>query len=84
MAQGVAHAAKVTMDTLTMFVKSYAYTSVGIASFLQKHNIKSPRLFVPATCHYSWSKAATVLGLGEDNLIHVKVDKFSRQDMTGK
>ena len=81
MAQGIATAANVEMDTLSELVHPYAYTSLGIYNFLKKHNIKSPRVFVPATCHYSWPKAATVLGLGEDNLIHIKVDKMARQDM---
>jgi hypothetical protein len=84
MAVGVAGAAGVTMDTLSGLVHPYAYTSIGIHSFLQKHNINSPRLFVPATCHYSWPKAATVLGLGEDNLIHINVTALARQDMDRK
>ena len=84
MAQGVAKAAGVKMDDLSALMHRYAYTSVGIASFLQKHNINSPRLFVPATCHYSWPKAATVLGIGEDNLIHINVTALARQDMDRK
>ncbi|XP_028411012.1 uncharacterized protein LOC114533638 [Dendronephthya gigantea] len=81
MSADIAKAAKVTMDKLSELVHPYAYTSIGIYNFLTKHNIKSPRVFVPATCHYSWPKAATVLGLGEDNLIHIKVDKMARQEM---
>ncbi|CAB3994442.1 group II decarboxylase family [Paramuricea clavata] len=81
MAEGVAGAAGVSMDILSGLVHPYAYTSIGIYSFLQKHSINSPKLFVPATCHYSWPKAATVLGLGEDNLIHINVTALARQDM---
>lgn len=84
MAQGVADAARVDMATLSDLVHNYAYTTTGIFSFLQKHTIKSPRLFVPATCHYSWPKAATVLGLGEENLKLINVDEKARQDMTRK
>jgi vitellogenic carboxypeptidase-like protein len=84
MAQGVADAAGVSMDVLSGKVHPYAYTSTGIFNFLQKHSINSPRLFVPATCHYSWPKAATVLGLGEDNLIHINVTATARQDMDRK
>ena len=84
MASDVAVAAGVTLDQLSTYVHPYAYTSIGIYNFLKKHDINSPRLFVPATCHYSWPKAATVLGLGEDNLIHVEVDALARQDMSSK
>ena len=84
MAQGVAAAAGVTTDVLSGLVHRYAYTSIGISTFLQKHSIHSPRLFVPATCHYSWPKAATVLGLGEDNLIHINVTALARQSMERK
>ena len=84
MASDVAKLAEVSMDELSTYVHPYAYTSTGIYNFQQKHKINSPQLFVPATCHYSWPKAATVLGLGEDNLIHVEVDALARQDMNSK
>ena len=84
MSDGVAKAAGVSMDALSDYVHKYAYTSVGILDFLRNHDIKSPRAFVPATCHYSWPKAATVLGMGEDNLRHINVDKYARQDTTRK
>ena len=83
MADGVAKAAGVDMDTLSNLAHKHTYTSRGIYDFLKDHNINSPRSFCPATCHYSWPKAATVLGLGEDNLILVEVDRDARQKISG-
>ena len=86
MAEGVAKQAgpDMTMDRLSELAHPHSYTSMGIASFLIKHKVNSPRCFCPATCHYSWPKAATVLGIGEDNLILVNVDDKARQDVNRK
>ena len=56
---------------------------LGYCEFGQKHGIimRSPKVLVPATRHYSWPKAATLLGLGEDAVIGVKVDKNCRMDL---
>ena len=83
MADGVATATGLSLDKISELAHQYAYTSMGIVNFHQAHNIATPHVFVPATCHYSWRKAATVLGIGEDNLIHIKVDELARQDVTG-
>lgn len=83
MADGVATATGLSLDKISELAHQYAYTSMGIVNFHQEHNIATPHVFVPATCHYSWPKAATVLGIGEDNLIHIKVDELARQDVTG-
>lgn len=49
-------------------VSKYSLNSRGIMffslHFLQKEDIKSPALIVPSTKHYSWPKAASVLGMG--------------------
>jgi tyrosine decarboxylase len=39
------------------------------------------KLVVPRSKHYSWDKAADVLGIGQDNLVHVEVDANCRMDM---
>lgn len=41
----------------------------------------SPVILAPATCHYSWSKAAFVLGLGADSLWLVPIDRLGRMDL---
>jgi hypothetical protein len=42
---------------------------------------KVPNYLVPATAHYSWPKAGSLLGLGEDQMLRVAVDKFGRLDL---
>ena len=84
MADGIARAAGVNMDRLSELVHPHSYTSLGIATFLSKHGINSPRCFCPATCHYSWPKAATVLGIGEDNLVLISLDENARQLVSRK
>ena len=37
--------------------------------------IGSPVIIVPATGHYSWSKASHLFGLGRENCLQVKLDK---------
>lgn len=43
---------------------------------------KLGKLLVPQTKHYSWLKAADILGIGSDNLIEVPVDNHFRMDIT--
>ena len=45
------------------------------------YNNNWPIVLVPSTAHYSWPKAAAVLGLGTVNIRHVMVDKFGRMKM---
>lgn len=55
--------------------------SLGHVEFFRKHDaIEPPKLLVPVTSHYSWSKAMKVLGLGTSNLVEVPVDNNMRLD----
>jgi hypothetical protein len=40
-----------------------------------------PAMFGPSTMHYSWPKAAAVLGLGANNIEPIHVDLFARMDV---
>ena len=42
---------------------------------------RGPVLLAPATAHYSWRKAANILGLGEDSLWSVALDGDGRLDL---
>ena len=42
-----------------------------------------PVLLTPATGHYSWPKAATLLGLGQNALVVQRVDLDARLDLDG-
>ena len=37
-------------------------------------------VLVPSTAHYSWAKACRILGIGENQLVHVPVDRRFRMD----
>ncbi|KAI6653662.1 glutamic acid decarboxylase [Oopsacas minuta] len=56
---------------------------LGYIEFAQKHGIimRSPKVIVPASRHYSWPKGATLLGLGENSVLGVKVNEYCRMDM---
>ena len=58
---------------------------LGIGDFVIKNKIKKlPKLCSPGTNHYSWPKSATVLGIGDSNIIAIPVDGKARQDLTGR
>ena len=42
-----------------------------------------PVMFVPATKHYSWPKAAALTGVGGSNCCSIKLDVRARMDMEG-
>lgn len=45
---------------------------LGLAGFMARHpSLLVPRVLVPATAHYSWSKGVKLLGLGRDQLVTV-------------
>ena len=58
-----------------------------MAEFVKVHNMvdmEPPCVIAPGTNHYSWPKSATTLGLGDQNIIHVTVDGYARQNLEGK
>lgn len=47
---------------------------VGLAAFTERHpRVGQLAVVVPATAHYSWHKAMSLLGLGSGNLVEVPV-----------
>ncbi len=63
------------------YLSPYLLQNKGIAYYAIKYpDIKEPRILVPATKHYSWPKAATILGLGRDCVKGVAVDEHCRMD----
>lgn len=62
-------------------ISPYLVQNVGLADFLKTHSINSPKIIVSATKHYSWPKAATLLGIGQNNVINVEVDDTCRMDI---
>ena len=67
-------------DYLGTVVQNYSIQNLGFTSFERTFlkDIPSPAIIGPATMHYSWPKAAALLGLGKGNLIDVHIDQNAR------
>ncbi len=63
-------------------IDRYSFRALGAAGFdrevLQGAVPANPVVLVPATAHYSWHKAATILGMGTDTIAEVPVDLDGR------
>lgn len=52
--------------------------AMGIAAFGA-----TPIMLIPSTAHYSWPKAAGLLGIGTNHCVHVDVDVNARMSIAG-
>jgi len=74
---------ELTVDEVSTELKPFTVQTLGIAGLLSRvAGVREPVVIVPATAHYSLQKAMALLGLGEGNLLRVKVDLDGRMDMT--
>lgn len=64
-------------------VAPYSLQNLGYEEFTKQMSAatKSAVLFVPGTKHYSFPKAAALLGIGSTNLYDIKVDANARLDI---
>lgn len=72
-------------DKIARALAPYSLQTLGLAEFarrfLDDEGIGDPVVLVPGSKHYSFPKAASLLGLGAANLINVPVDKDARQSL---
>ena len=64
-------------------LRRYSIQHIGVSEFYRRYlpsDVGEPCVIVPSTRHYSWDKAATLLGLGDGNLLKVSVDPEARMD----
>lgn len=70
---------------VTQMLDRYSPQGMGFATFYETvlhGEVKpSPAIILPATAHYSWPKAAAILGLGYGALRYVPVDMDGRMDL---
>lgn len=64
-------------------LSQYKVENTGLSAFLRRHapTLNDPVLVTPATAHYSWPKAMSILGLGRDSTVQIQVDLDARLDM---
>ena len=65
-------------------LRAYAVQNIGLVAFQRRFLQEipnEPAVLVPATRHYSWDKAATLLGLGQSNILKVPVDVDARMSV---
>ena len=74
----------VTPSKLTRIMSAYSVQNVGLVTFYRSfmQDVTEPPVFLaPATSHYSWPKAATLLGLGQNAVVVQRVDRDARMDL---
>lgn len=71
--------------TTARAVKPFSPATLGMLDLYRSNrslaSLGAPVVVVPATRHYSWPKAATLLGLGEGALRNVHVDLDARMEL---
>ncbi|MER0240623.1 pyridoxal-dependent decarboxylase [Streptomyces sp. HSW2009] len=66
-------------------VNAYTLQELGFGRFcgeMLDKQIRPPVVLAPATMHYSWPKAASILGIGQSNLLSVQVDSDARAKLS--
>ncbi|KAL4225697.1 hypothetical protein ACF0H5_016386 [Mactra antiquata] len=72
----------VTSDDYSKIVNKNNLASVGWWDFMETNGLKKgPVVLSPMTNHYSWPKAASMLGIGQGNIIGIEFDENARMDI---
>ena len=69
---------------LTRILGGFSVQNVGLAGFYRAYmgDVRElPVMLAPATAHYSWPKAATLLGLGQNAVLIQRVNRDARLDL---
>jgi hypothetical protein len=69
-------------DSLETILKDYNIQTVGKAELDRAFGITNPpQYMMSSTTHYSWSKSASLTGIGSGNIIRINVDLSARMDI---
>lgn len=72
----------IPLDDLNELLKPHLLATKGIAYYAKTYpEFAEMKIFVPVTHHYSWPKAGTLLGIGEENVIGIPVDEYCKMDV---
>lgn len=73
---------KLEDGAIDKYLAPFLIQNRGLVSYAQRYpETANVRILVPATKHYSWPKAGTLLGLGQDSVIGIPVDDRCRMDI---
>lgn len=69
--------------TIADVLGRYSVQHLGLVPFLREFapSLRDPVLLVPSTAHYSWPKAASLVGLGRSSTRAIAVDLDARLDI---
>jgi glutamate/tyrosine decarboxylase-like PLP-dependent enzyme len=72
-------------STLTQALQNYSLQNLGLVDFYNRYlkdEIKyNAVILAPTTRHYSWPKAAAILGIGANSVLNVPIDIDARMDL---
>jgi glutamate/tyrosine decarboxylase-like PLP-dependent enzyme len=72
-------------STLTQALQNYSLQNLGLVDFYNRYlkdDIKyNAVILAPTTRHYSWPKAAAILGIGANSVLNVPIDIDARMDL---
>ncbi|KAL4225690.1 hypothetical protein ACF0H5_016379 [Mactra antiquata] len=72
----------VTSDDYSKIVDKNNLANLGWWDFMEMYGLKKgPVVLSPMTNHYSWPKAAIMLGIGQGNIIGIDFDENARMDI---
>jgi len=73
----------ITTDDLDLILQSYSVQALGLLELTSTYlpGVPAGVVIGPGTMHYSWPKAAALLGIGSSQLIRVPVDLDARMDI---
>ncbi|XP_071143356.1 L-tyrosine decarboxylase-like [Mytilus edulis] len=74
-------ASSIRSDKYIKLIEKHKVSYLGWNRFLKTHGLNEPVIIGSAACHYSLPKAASLLGLGRDNILRIKTDRNARIDM---
>lgn len=73
----------VSTDELDLVLQAYSIQSLGLHELSRRYlaDTQLPVVLGPGTMHYSWPKAAALLGIGSAQLVRIPVDLEARMDV---
>ena len=74
---------KIDTATLADVLAGYSIQNLGFTELCRRFlpDVSDGVVFAPGTRHYSWPKAAALLGVGSENLVSIPVDLEARMDV---